>query len=111
MKEQIKEKWLAALRSGDYKQGKAALRSKDDEFCCLGVLCDVLDSDAWTENPVTCRPYAPDSCLFWGGMFGALPMDTRDEVEITDDEHNTLVDLNDDGRSFEYIADHIERNM
>lgn len=40
MKEDIAKKWVAALRSGEYKQGKHCLQ-KDGEFCCLGVLCDI----------------------------------------------------------------------
>lgn len=34
-------KWVAALRSGKYKQGTNRLRSANDEFCCLGVACEV----------------------------------------------------------------------
>lgn len=33
--------WVDALRSGKYKQGRSALRNVDNEFCCLGVLCDI----------------------------------------------------------------------
>ena len=40
MKQEIKEKWVSALRSGEYKQGKEGLRIYN-EFCCLGVLCDL----------------------------------------------------------------------
>ena len=41
MKKEIADKWVEALRSGKYKQGKSALK-KDDSFCCLGVLCDII---------------------------------------------------------------------
>lgn len=44
---EIQAKWLVALRSGKYKQGRASLRNINDEFCCLGVLCDVLDNTKW----------------------------------------------------------------
>jgi hypothetical protein len=37
----VKKAWLAALRSGEYQQGKGVLRSENDRFCCLGVLCDL----------------------------------------------------------------------
>lgn len=36
----VKQKWLAELRSGNYKQGRKLLKQKT-EFCCLGVLCDI----------------------------------------------------------------------
>ena len=37
----IKPLWIAALRSGEYKQGHHTLHSKDGCFCALGVLCDL----------------------------------------------------------------------
>ena len=34
------ENWLAALRSGKYKQGKIMLYDRNnDTYCCLGILC------------------------------------------------------------------------
>lgn len=44
MNQEIKAQWIAALRSGDYKQGWKCLARKTDkgtEYCCLGVLCDL----------------------------------------------------------------------
>lgn len=39
----FKRKWLAALRSGKYKQGKLNLYDKKyDVYCCLGVACDIV---------------------------------------------------------------------
>src|SRR3990167_9242979 len=46
MKKSYAMKWIAALRSGKYKQGKGALhqvdRSRYHKYCCLGVLCEVV---------------------------------------------------------------------
>jgi hypothetical protein len=46
--------WITALRSGRYQQGKGYLRS-NNEYCCLGVLCEVLPPDAgeWKLHPST----------------------------------------------------------
>lgn len=41
LKPEVKALWTAALRSGEYKQGAGKLRNREDEFCCLGVLCDL----------------------------------------------------------------------
>lgn len=44
MNPEIKAKWVAALRSGEYKQGTCFLKQESDHphaFCCLGVLCDI----------------------------------------------------------------------
>jgi hypothetical protein len=48
MNAEIKQKWVAALRSGNYKQTKVCLHNKEG-YCCLGVLCDVINPDAWDE--------------------------------------------------------------
>lgn len=45
----LKARWIAALTSGEYKQGMAALAIAHDDgsrtYCCLGVLCDLLVED------------------------------------------------------------------
>lgn len=40
MKAEIKQLWVAALRSGEYQQTEGQLRN-GDQMCCLGVLCDL----------------------------------------------------------------------
>jgi hypothetical protein len=42
------EKWDAALRSGEYKQGYAALRDGNGGYCCLGVLQHCLTGEVET---------------------------------------------------------------
>ena len=41
LKPEIKQLWLAALRSGDYKQAQGVLRNPSNAMCCLGVLCNL----------------------------------------------------------------------
>lgn len=43
MTPELKALWIAALRSGDYKQGTGALRNPDNTWCCLGVLGHITD--------------------------------------------------------------------
>ena len=49
MKKQVLTKWLKALRSGKYKQGRGALcqisKKGTESFCCLGVLCDLYNKE------------------------------------------------------------------
>lgn len=40
--EEVYDAWIAALRSGNYNQGTGLL-CFDDNFCCLGVLGDILE--------------------------------------------------------------------
>lgn len=38
-------RWVKALESGRYKQGRFMLKSADNEYCCLGVACNVAKQD------------------------------------------------------------------
>ena len=52
LKPAIKERWVAALRSGEYTQGQGSLRILDS-YCCLGVLADLAVKDSrgsWDER-------------------------------------------------------------
>ncbi len=40
---ELKAQWVEALRSGKYTQGQLMLRTPDNDFCCLGVLCDITN--------------------------------------------------------------------
>ena len=49
-----KATWLASLRSGEFEQAKGFLRVKgsekdgsNDEFCCLGLFCEILAPERW----------------------------------------------------------------
>lgn len=50
----VKAQWIQALRSGEYKKGRGALRPTRDTFCCLGVLCDLYAKETglgrWSGN-------------------------------------------------------------
>lgn len=65
MKKEIAKKWVKALRSGKYKQGKRALKvetKKGVQHCCLGVLCELYQQDRKKKQalPLTTRdmPFA-----------------------------------------------------
>lgn len=52
MKPEYKARWVEALRSGKYQQGKGRLNG-EGKFCCLGVLCDVVKDEvggSWRDN-------------------------------------------------------------
>ena len=44
MNTEIKQKWVNALRSGEYEQGSEKLYSGRG-YCCLGVLCDLYSKE------------------------------------------------------------------
>lgn len=101
MKKEIADKWIKALRSGKYKQGKEDLHdSVHNTFCCLGVLCDIgyaqphHNGDAYIEND----PDLTENC-YLETKDGYIPSLGTD-----------LAKLNDNGTTFEEIADIIEKN-
>ncbi len=44
MNKKLKSKWVAALRSGKFKQGRSALYERG-RYCCLGVLAEIQGFD------------------------------------------------------------------
>ena len=123
----IENKWIPALRSGDYKQGQHALRYDDDTFCCLGVACDLIDPNAWDagtrlkfNSPMSFKAWEdkhPVHDQFCRSSCYSLPTSTRlgavlDTVEVTGIQVMDLVaEKNDDGASFADIADFIESEV
>lgn len=64
---EFKAKWLVALRSGDYPQGRNHLRSEQG-FCCLGVAADLLIKEnsekygKWLNTDPHGQPYDTGTC-------------------------------------------------
>lgn len=75
MKAEIAKKWVKALRSGKYKQGRGLLAVVDPTskevtgYCCLGVLCE-LAVKAGVIKPGTLREsmfaWSPESKITYG---------------------------------------------
>lgn len=106
MNEEIKTKWLEALRSGRYQQGKSVLRGPDDRYCCLGVLCDVIDSSGWVQqSPGSFYDYGPARDAVY------LPGPIAVEARLGEEVQRSLANMNDIGYTFDRIADRIEENL
>lgn len=109
MNPEIKAKWIAALRSGKYKQGKFYLNT-NARFCCLGVLCDVVDPARWADDDVWDHKYYTSE--FGARLCETLPASLRKSLNIEDTQTDVLIDLNDNkSKSFNEIADYIEANL
>lgn len=107
------EKWVKALENGEYKQGKGLLR-KGDEYCCLGVACDLALKNG-VEMQVTKAEsgetlynlnsrFLPIEVNCWLGLRNA------DTMSVYTSKNGTLVDLNDNGHSFSEIAEIIRND-
>lgn len=123
MDAKLKAQWLDALRSGEYKQGKEMLRTQDNSYCCLGVLCDVVDPDGWDLAWFTYGDHSSEVALPKGlaaELFGSYRPFNDSEREVPNQEGVLpfkgrdggtlyLSILNDeDGLTFDQIADVIE---
>ena len=103
MDQVIKEKWIAALESGEYKQCHGQL-SYNDGFCCLGVLTDLYlkeTNQEWNQRGIL-REHGGLNKLVqeWSGLDSFLPA-----VPIVSGRV-ALHNLNDcEKQSFQYIAD------
>jgi hypothetical protein len=120
---EVKRKWVAALRSGEYRQGEGALHNLDTDgnhrFCCLGVLTDLAIKDGVVEDwalgnkaNLQCEgqvAYLPEPVAIWAVGDPLLAL-CDFHVEVAG-EHNTLAGCNDDGYTFEQIADIIEEQL
>ena len=114
MNKSIKKKWLAALRSGKYKQGRGALRSKNNEYCCLGVLCDIHSRDnniEWNDNKLDdlksyleYRLGLPPKVCQWAEI---------DEIGeyLSKKKPRSLAQQNDLGKTFKQIANIIQKKF
>lgn len=62
------KKWVAALRSGEYRQGKGALVTEDGKYCCLGVACHLYEMEG-VQPPIAYRGrnFLPDAVCEWLG--------------------------------------------
>ena len=111
MKKDIREKWVAALRSGKYEQGQNNLRSVDNKFCCLGVLCDIIDNTKWEtfEKANSAKKTYP---FTYEGFSGTITNDLKKIAGLPNDKIGPLMNMNDEeNKSFAEIADWIETNL
>lgn len=111
MQEEMKQKWINALRSGNYKQTYGRLKH-NDAFCCLGVLCDISQLSSWEkEEPLFGIGIRERYIVDHEQAYTKLPSIMKFSYGISDLDEIHLIKMNDSGRSFEEIAKYIENNM
>lgn len=130
MNPEIKAKWVAALRSGEYTQGTCFLKQESDHphaFCCLGVLCDIAAKEGIIEWEVQTwhgrstwhaastktlhdknSERLPFCVTEWAGLYDVDPdlmlSDSRRSVRVSELNDNVRLD-------FERIAELIEGQL
>ena len=134
MNTEIKARWTAALRSGEYPQAEGRLRATEG-FCCLGVLCDLAVKDGiiaekapsldsygggWDYGETANNLDLPQAVMDWAGLGQPNPDVNRDSLPagaFTGDPSDqpksgpNLALLNDSGTPFDVIADIIDQQL
>jgi hypothetical protein len=110
MTQELKNKWLEALRSGEYKQDKGILRSIKDNYCCLGVLCDISGLGTWIAEPLSDAFKYMENDSSGSNSTAFLPAGVLEKIKMTNVQLE-LASMNDCGIKFSEIADWIEKNV
>lgn len=107
----FRDKWCAALRSGEFKQGRGFLKREKESncsYCCLGVLCEI-ENVKFPDLEVT----IPDESHLYNfiGATGQFPEGVKIENEKLSNGFTLYLTTTNDysGLSFLEIADVIEQ--
>ena len=99
--QELKDRWLEALRSGKYKKGHYRLRTPDGRYCCLGVLCMTM------KHPEGIGELSMNTLWECDNYFKLRELSGL-ELKDTD----TLINMNDiEKATFSDIADYIETHI
>jgi hypothetical protein len=108
---------VKTLRSGTYQQNYLRLVDENDCFCVMGVVCNESKADLEWEQRF--------NIWYIGNEFFQLPKKIQkeygfhspagsrvdgNELVIGGQGYESLMDANDNGVSFEDLADYIEKN-
>jgi hypothetical protein len=132
MDAKLKEAWVKALRSGDYRQANGKLFDPAaGSYCCLGVLCKVAGAEfKVAEIVLECDEGSYMSTLNNAPVLNGKPLVSDDNEELSEayckeigiPDQRELIGLNDgEGKPsdknykapqpFDVIADYIEANL
>ena len=142
MTEEMYNKWLEALESGKYTQGVGYLKksavdvegTEHTSYCCLGVLCDLIDPNGWNDSsdsrmrksyPNTPFPWRFNPEIYGDGVETQLPpalikkyfakyeaqyqKHVRNEGTAGPTLLHDLMNLNDGHNNFDQVIEEIKR--
>lgn len=106
------QKLVNALESGEYKQGKLRLRNSNNQFCCLGVACDIFHKETSEGKWILTDQNIYYFCIDGEELSSGMPSKVceyfgiKDSLGIYDSSYlSGLFNDNDTGKSFNEIAD------
>ena len=124
MKDNIKIRWVEALRGGDFQQAQGVLANGDGGYCCLGVLTSLYaDEQGLDANDrhklfhVVNSQTLPTVVCEWAGLMTKRDTPMRDPhidgygLSLYNDGDSGNPSIRLQGESFEFIAGIIEENF
>lgn len=125
MNPEVKAKWLAALRSGEYQQTTWQLKSDcGSAYCCLGVATDLFRKETgegeWIEeygmakfkiHDVSEAGVLSPVVRQWAGLPDYNPSVRLPSEAVGESYITSVAELNDNGYTFAQIADLIEAQL
>jgi hypothetical protein len=94
LKADLKTAWLSALRMGLYIEGEPERLRSDSGFNALGVLCDLVDHEGWSDFGYCGYAFMP-------------PVEVLAQVGLSLDHAEDVID----SCSFEAASLYIEENL
>lgn len=126
MNPEIKDEWITALESGEYRQESTYLHTPDG-YCVLGVLGDIAVRHGvakWEplEEAAGCPCGGCDARTFTyfslrandeshEGQSGHLPASVREWAGLTVEDERALWEDNDEGMTFPHLAITIKEHL
>jgi len=119
MNPEAKKRWIKALTSGKYKQGKDYLCKFDSRgelrYCCLGVLCEEEVEGDWVlqdrEIGEACWRLEVRRGKGVDSNAAMPPIEAERQVGLSESAFSHLASMNDLGVKFKTIAKWIENNL
>lgn len=107
MEAELKKKWIDALNN--YSQCIGQLRDCDNNYCCLGVLCDISNYGEWEDKGN--GDYRYRESQYGNCNDERLPLGMVDSIGLDLDDEEVLINMNDSGCSFKEIGEWIDENV
>ena len=118
MNKALKDRWLNALKSGDFRKGTGIMYDgADNSYCCLGVLAEITDT--WSEFKEDCKALTARSNPHgeYFGVFAHMPGTMEGymnsswapkEAGLDKETLITLAKINDNTFSFDAVCQYIQ---
>jgi hypothetical protein len=112
MRKEVADLWVKELRSKNWKQGRMYLEHSNT-YCVMGILANIAGTFGIVDKRMA-ENYGkiaffdgnmlqlPDSVVKWSGM--------KSELGIMPGLKYSLIEYNDQGKSFEQLAEWIEKH-